>query len=189
MTPEDFEAFLARLSPDRNAAGAFYEDLRSRLVRLFELRFYESPEDLVDEAIDRVARKPPGVDIRTSPFAYLCGVAYHVAQEMLRRRQRERRAFLVAAALAVPSPEPELDAERRRCLDACLQKLPGDQHRLILDYHKGDDRIRHRRSLAHELGLSPNALRIRAHRIRRGLERCCARCLAAAAAQGAPRRR
>jgi len=184
LTPAEFEAFLARLAPDRDKAGALYEDIRRRLVRLFALRHYETPEDLADEAIDRVARRLPGMEIRTSPFAYVCGVAHHVAQEMLRQRQRERRAFLVAAALATPSPEPDFDAERRSCLELCLQRLPGDQRRLILDYHQGNDRIHRRQILAHQRGISPNALRIRAHRIRRDLEDCCARCLAGGAASG-----
>jgi len=181
LTRTELDAFLACLSPDRDEAGRLYEDLRRRLLRLFELRFCEGPEDLVDEAIDRVARRLPGMEIHSGPFAYACGVAHHVAQEMLRHRQRERRAFLVAAALAAPEPkpEPEIDSARARCLEDCLQELPGDQRRLILEYHQGEDHIRRRQNLARELGTSPNALRIRAHRIRKELEACCARCLEA----------
>jgi RNA polymerase sigma factor (sigma-70 family) len=186
LTAAELDAFLARLSPDRDEAGVLYENLRRRLLRLFELRFCEDPEALVDEAIDRVARRLPGLEIKSSELAFARGVAHHVAQEMLRQRQRERRAFLVAAALAASAPEPELDSARRRCLEACLEELPGDQHRLILEYHQGENRIRHRQGLARELGLSPNALRIRAYRIRRDLEDCCARCLAARQAE--PRR-
>lgn len=187
LTRAELDAFLARLSPDRDEAGRLYEDLRRRLLRLFELRFCEGPEALVDEAIDRVARRLPGMEIRSSPFAFACGVAHHVAQEMLRQRQRERRAFLVAAALAAPPPEPEVDAARVGCLEACLETLPGDQRRLILDYHQEGDHIRRRQSLARELGLSTNALRIRAHRIRKDLADCCERCLAAR--EGRPERR
>lgn len=188
LTPEEFEAFLARLSPDRDEAGRLYEDLRRRLLRLFELRFCEGPEALVDEAIDRVARLRPEKEIQSSLFAYTRGVAHHVAQEMLRQRQRERRAFVVITVLdgPEPEPEPEIDSARTRCLDACLLELPGDQRRLILEYHQGEDHIRRRQGLARELGTSPNALRIRAHRIRKELEACCARCLEARRPEGRP---
>jgi RNA polymerase sigma factor (sigma-70 family) len=181
LTPEEFEALLAHLAPDRDEAGERYEDVRRRLVRLFEWRLCETPEDLADEAINRVARHlAKGTEIRSeSPFAYFCGVAHHVAQEMLRERERERRAFAAASALAEPEPEP--DAERRlACLQACLGRLPAEQRRVILQYHQESarGRIDGRQRLAHELGITVNALRIHAHRLRRRLEDCCHRCLA-----------
>jgi hypothetical protein len=45
---------------------------------------------------------------------------------------------------------------------------------LLIEYYKGEkgDRIRHRKLLARQLGIPPNALRIRVHRIREKLERC-----------------
>ena len=58
------------------------------------------------------------------------------------------------------------------CLRRCLARLPEDQRRLILRYHGEDDRIRSRQELAEELGIALNALRIRAHRVRRDLEQC-----------------
>jgi DNA-directed RNA polymerase specialized sigma24 family protein len=182
LAAEDFEALLAHLAPDREQAGERYEDIRRRLVRLFEWRLCASPEDLADEAIDRVARRlAQGTEIRSdSPFAYFCGVAHHVAQEMLRDRDRERRAAATASELATSGGEPDPYPEQRlACLHSCLERLPADQRRLILQYHQGNDRIRGRQLLAHELGIAVNALRIRAHRVRRQLEDCCASCLAA----------
>ena len=38
LTAEGFEALLAMLHPDRETAGERYEDIRRRLVRLFEWR-------------------------------------------------------------------------------------------------------------------------------------------------------
>ena len=38
MTPEEFEALLAQLDPDRERAGERYETIRRKLVRLFEWR-------------------------------------------------------------------------------------------------------------------------------------------------------
>ncbi len=182
LSAGELEALLTHLSLDREQAGERYEEIRRRLVRLFEWRYHEDPEGLADEAIDRVARRlAAGMEIRAaSPFAYFCGVAHHVAQEMLRERERERRAAAAATNLAARDDEPEDDGERRLArLHGCLERLPADQRRLILQYHQGSDRIRGRQRLAHELGIAVNALRIRAHRIRRRLEDCCASCLAA----------
>lgn len=183
LTAEEFEALLAHLAPDREQAGERYEDIRRRLVRLFEWRHCAAPEELADEAINRVARRlAQGIEIHAeSPFGYFCGVAHHVGQEMLRERGRERSTFRTASTLAALAAEPEPGAERRlACLHACLARLPGDQRRLILQYHQGGERARidGRQRLARELGIGANALRIRAHRIRRRLEDCCARCLA-----------
>ncbi len=187
LAPEEFEALLAHLAPDRNEAGERYEDIRRRLVRLFEWRLCEAPEDLADEAINRVARRlAQGTAIvAESPFSYFCGVAHHVAQEMLRERERERRTFAAASALTEPSfePAPEENVERRlACLQSCLADLPAEERRLILQYHQegAGGRIEGRQRLAHELGITPNALRIQAHRLRRKLLACCERCLAAA---------
>jgi len=180
VTPEEFEALLAHLAPDREQAGARYQELRRRLVRLFGWRLYEAPEDLADEAIDRVARRIVEGKVIRFGFAYLCGVARNVAQEKLRERQREQYLAAILAALAAPDPEPEPASEagrRRACFYACLAGLPADQRRLILQYHQESARIASRQRLAHELGIGLNALRIRAHRVRRKLEDCCFRCL------------
>jgi DNA-directed RNA polymerase specialized sigma24 family protein len=175
LTPRDLAALLARLAPDCEQAGASYEEIRRRLVWLFEPQLGDASEELADEAIDRVARRlAQGMAIHAEkPFAYFRGVARNVAQEMLRERRRERRAF--TAAFGRREPEPDADP-RLACLQSCLDRLPAGQRRLILVYHEGSDRYS-RQCLAHELGIRVNALRIRAHRVRRRLEDCCARCL------------
>jgi DNA-directed RNA polymerase specialized sigma24 family protein len=62
-------------------------------------------------------------------------------------------------------------------LERCLETLsPGDRE-LILDYYRGDQRakIENRRRLASLLGVTMNALSIRACRIRDALENCVKR--------------
>jgi len=180
LTLKQFEILLANLAPDREQAGTRYEDIRRRLVALFA--WCESSEDVADEAINRVARHlVQGRKLRAkNHFAYFWGVARHVAQEMLRKRAHERQAAIEAAAIAVIGQEPESKPDScHACLCACLARLSGDQRRLILEYHHGDHhRARHRERMAHNLGIGLNALRIRACRIRRQLETCCARCMA-----------
>ena len=67
------------------------------------------------------------------------------------------------------------------CLETCLQELDPLNRRIITRYYIGTERVKidNRRELAESLGLSPNALAIRASRIRKQLEACVRRCDAA----------
>jgi len=69
--------------------------------------------------------------------------------------------------------------ERRLdCLDRCLLTLKPDQRELVVDYYRDAQRQRidRRRDLAAKLGITMNALGIRACRIRGTLETCVATC-------------
>lgn len=180
LTPESFEALLLFLdSDDRNRAGAQYEKIRSRLVRLFEWRGLASPEDLADETLNRVARRIlEGIEVRsTDPYGYFCGVAHLLFKEVLRRAARERAAVEREIWPSISEAE-ELEADDRLlCLRRCLGQLTEDQRILVLRYHQEDDHIRSRQTLSQDLGIPMNALRIRVHRIRRKLEDCVRACL------------
>ena len=86
------------------------------------------------------------------------------------------------ACLQTARPEPgEVFAAREQhldCLDCCLQKLPPDQRDLIVEYYRDGhgQRIEQRRAMAKRLGITMNALGIRACRIRSTLEACVAAC-------------
>ena len=73
-------------------------------------------------------------------------------------------------------PEPHL----HECLERCLAALPADARTLILEYYQDQRRqkIDRRVRLAAQLGLSANALRSRAQRVRDRLERCVRTCAA-----------
>jgi len=68
---------------------------------------------------------------------------------------------------------------REDCLRACLQKLRGDKRELIVEYYAKDKqaKIDHRAGMARRLGISVDALRVKAHRIRTTLEECIKRCV------------
>jgi DNA-directed RNA polymerase specialized sigma24 family protein len=178
MTPEELKALLDRLAPDPELAGARYVEIRERLVRLLQWRGCEDPEVLADEAINRVARKlARNIDIKAEdPFNYFYGVAHLLHKEAVRKQNRQWRALQEYAAIPV---KPEQDQEDRQlgCLQRCLDRWPEEQRQFLLRYHGEDDRIRGRQALADELGIGLNALRIRAHRLRRELENCVRLCL------------
>lgn len=173
LTREALDALLDALGPDREQAGAQYETIRRKLVRLFEWRGCAFPDELADETINRVARRMAGgVELRSSdPFGYFCGVAHLVYKEVLRRQKREHDALESGDWPPIGGEEPSNDP-RLDLLRDCLQGLDEEQRRLVLQYHQEDNHINSRKVLSLELGVPMNALRIRVHRLRRRLEEC-----------------
>ena len=151
-----------------------YEDLRNRLIRILQKKGCWEAEDLFDETVNRVVVKLP--EIRKTyvgkPLWYFIKVAHYVWLEWLRRTEISYEE--------VPEKvvQPEVNAALE-CLRQCLSSLPPDQHDLVLDYHVNNKRakIELHQKMAEELGVSTNALRLRAHRIRVALEKCVMDCL------------
>jgi len=166
LTAPAFEGLLGALDADRDRAAEEYERLRTRLIGLLRWWGASQPEDLADETLDRVARKiQDGVDISAGSFgAYVRGVGRMVFHEWTRRPREER------AATEVVSASIGDDHEALTRLDGCLAALSPDDRRLLLRYYGEGRAADVRRQLAEELGLSPTALRIRAHRLRARIE-------------------
>lgn len=179
LTPESLEALLQALGPDRDSAAREYERLRHRLTRLFRWRGSVEPDELVDATLDRVAGKlREGLEIEADdPFRYVAAVAHRVFHEVLRKELREQRALEESRYEPEPDPVTEQDRNRLRCLDECLEEL-GEAGEWILRFYEGEKgvRIRNRKALAQKLGITTNALRIRAHRLRAQLEDCVRDC-------------
>jgi DNA-directed RNA polymerase specialized sigma24 family protein len=175
LTQGAFDLLLAQLDTDRQQAGTKYEALRRKLVRFFQWRGCSFPEDLTDDTINRVARNlEAGENIR-SLAAYCAGIARHVFLESLRTRRQEE----VIHAVTYRSPNPPDEDPRRECLKCCLRELSPETSQLIVQYYQENEqaRIEARRNLAARLGIPPNALRIRAHRIRVRLQGCVEDCM------------
>jgi DNA-directed RNA polymerase specialized sigma24 family protein len=189
LRSEQFEALLQHLGQDRDFAGTRYEQLRRRLVVVFEYRRCHHPEELADETLDRVARKlqEMGSEFEgTDPARFVFGVAWNIARESYRRRPTvplpERWEETASTTPTTEDDEPE-----RACLDRCLEELASPERDLVLGYHQGERsaRIRRRSVLAAELGLSPNALRLKIHRLTALLRGCVIQCTRAGAEDSA----
>jgi DNA-directed RNA polymerase specialized sigma24 family protein len=166
-----FEALLSALHADRDEAGESYERLRQRMVRFFKLHGVSFPDDLADQALDRLARKlNEGEAVRNRP-GYLAGIARLILLEERSRARRERETLGRAQADQGPSSEQETGWE---AVEQCLQLLPAESRELIQQYYSAAGRVRSdgRGRMAKELGISLNALRNRALRIRRELQKC-----------------
>lgn len=178
LTEEAFAKFLACLDTDSARAGEKYEALREALVKFLDWRGARFPEELVDEAFNRVVRKlEEGETIHDLP-AYCHGVARLVFLQSLDHPSNKRVQLEDLPPIAIPEPEPDLADVRRKCLNHCLGRLPAESRALITEYYRKERRqkIVHRVSLAEKLGIPLNALRSRAQRIRSKLERCILRC-------------
>lgn len=179
LTREALDRLLAWLDPDREEAGLRYEAIRARLIKVFTCRGCLEAEELADETINRVTSKLCDVadGYQGDPALFFYGVARWVYQEYINSR-RVKQAAPMPETLAAPPPaghEPEFE-----CLESCMQTLPSSQRDVVLRYYQEDKRakIDGRKRLAEELGMSLNALRIHAYRIRAALQQCVEQCLA-----------
>lgn len=178
---------LERLDPDPAAAGERYEELRRALLRFFEWRRIALADLAADETLDRLGRRLAGGETVIDVRAYALGIARLVALEHQRRPETRHVPLDPPAAQRVVAPaEPPGDDLRLTCFDGCFGALAPDARQFIVGYYSqaGRERINARAELARQQQLSPNALRLRAQRIRDRLEGCIGRCLTVAPTPG-----
>jgi DNA-directed RNA polymerase specialized sigma24 family protein len=138
---------------------------------------------LADQTLNRIARRlEEEITIESeTPAKYCYIVARFVFMEHLRERNRD---ILVAAELdrqqtrSASVEEAELKQRMLDCLERCTSRLEANSREIITRYYIGKERIKieNRRSLARDLGITMNALTIRACRIRDKLEACVKEC-------------
>ena len=190
LNPQAFRQFLNWLDEGVDSNGERYLEIRRRLTHYFDRRNCLSSEELADETLNRVARKleEKGEIVGASPAHYCYIVAKFVLLESGRRSEHYQTSLdhahlpgRVMAGLAVPA-RPDVDSMAKEklfaCLERCLGKLQPEDQELILNYYRGEQRakIERRSELAARLGLTMNALSIRACRIRSKLEICVSTC-------------
>ena len=179
-----FTRLLRWLDDGVDSQGERYLEIRSRLVAYFDRRNRPAPDILADETLDRVSRTlEESGRIRVSPPARYCYVvARFVLLEDIRRAHRDipfdetrplpRRDGSWGAA------SDDRSEQSLECLGRCLSRLKPEDRHLIVEYYRDAkrQRIDRRRELAESLGITMNALGIRAWRLRASLERCVAAC-------------
>ena len=187
LTPDTFAALLAWLDDGVESNGERYIDVRRRLASYFDRRNRPAADDLADRTLTRVAitLAQDGVITTRPPARYCFAVAKYVLLEDLRGDRRlvpfdESRATETTGIASHGAAAAERDAREHRldCLDSCLQNLKQEQRELIVEYYaeSRQKKIQRRRELAMRLGISMNALAIRAWRIREALMTCVREC-------------
>ena len=172
-TQEAFDKLLLWLDADRDKAAQKYERIYLRLIRVFSCRSGCTAEDLADETVDVVASKVDWLleNYRGDPALYFYGVAKKIVLQPPKNKP-----------LPPPPPAPDIDEIERKCscLDRCLDEhLSENERQLVLRYHEKtkQEKIRVRKQIAEELGISINALRIRVCHIHSRLRPCIEQCL------------
>ena len=187
LTQGAFRRLLEWLDDGSNSEGGGYLEMRRRLVSYFNRKGCATPDELADETLNRVARRleEEGSIESESPAKYCYTVARYVFMEHLRDAQktgalldrlgRQRPADDFAAREAA---DREVREKMLSCLERCTGKLDPTSREIITRYYMGKERVKieNRRALAEELGITPNALSVRACRIRDRLEDCVRRC-------------
>ena len=112
LTQESFDALLSWLDPNRDQAGRKYEEIRTRLIKMFTCRGCFAPEDLADETINRVTKRLKDIEaeFEGEKVRYFYGVANKVHLEYLRRKP------------VPPPPIPPHDSDDTERLYSCLEK-------------------------------------------------------------------
>ncbi|HEY3768169.1 MAG TPA: hypothetical protein VGN44_05815 [Candidatus Angelobacter sp.] len=190
QTESSFQKFLRWLDEGADSSGEKYLEMRRRLVAYFDRKNSPNADELADETLARVAQKleEKGQITDLSPAHYCYITAKFVFLESLREAKRSQTGLeeiteaghpdLEVASSAFQKPLFEDEEHRFDCLDRCLKKLSTKDSELILEYYHGEqqEKIQHRRQLSEKLGLSANALSIRACRIRSKVEICVKEC-------------
>lgn len=189
LTPEAFRRFLEWLDEGSDSGGGKYLEMRRRLASYFDRKNCLSPDELADETLNRVARRldEEGIIESDAPAKYCYTVARFVFLENLRQTRKEpvplEDVLLRQKDEKFPAPESGGEKEIKEvmldCLEQCTGKLDSSSREIIIQYYFGKERVKieNRRALAERLGITVNALSIRACRIREKLETCVKKCV------------
>ena len=189
ITSNAFQRLLEWLDEGADSDGRNYLEMRQRLVAYFDRKNCLTPDDLADETLNRVARRleEEGAIESETPAKYCYITARFVFMEHLRGKNKSSVPLddVLRQPQANRLAAPEFDTEEKEikekmlvCLEQCTGKLEAANRDIIFNYYYGAERIKieNRRALAEKLGITMNALMIRACRIRDKLEVCVGDC-------------
>jgi DNA-directed RNA polymerase specialized sigma24 family protein len=182
MEPNEdrFNPFLSWLSSDREEAGRKYEDMRRRLIFMLECRGCNRAEEIADVALDRFMKRLPEIrdTYQGDPVSYLCVIARNVHLEYTRKPEQPLPDNIDKIPDDEDNPD-EFEELMHECLERCLKEFDLTNRKLLLAYYEEEKqaKINFRKSLAKNMGIAGNALRLRVHRLRRALELCMNNCL------------
>ena len=180
LSGDAFERLLNALHPDRERAGEMYVDLCLKLRTYFAWKCScgSDVDDLVDETLNRVAKKLEEGVFVININAYSFGVAKKRCLEYT-RKQIERPLEVDPPDTAITEPTEEAD-RRHECLKKCLAKFNPEDQELIVGYYKVEENEKikdSRKRLAEQFGKSPGSLKVHVTRLREKLKKCINSCM------------
>jgi DNA-directed RNA polymerase specialized sigma24 family protein len=188
LTPRAFTRLLDWLDAGVPSEGQRFLEMRRRLVAYFDRKNCPAPDEMADDTMNRVARRleEEGIIAAEEPARYCYIMARFVFLESLRGAKKDDAALREMRRRPVGDTANSSEAYENReyketlldCLEQCTDKLEPINREIIIRYYTTNERTRieSRRALAEELGITVNALAIRACRIRDRLEACVRQC-------------
>lgn len=180
MESPTFDRLLALLHSDREQAAGECRRLHERLTRYFEWNGGADPAALADQTLDRLEERI-GKSREDGAIQNVAALALGVARLLLKEdASKGKRDSDTGQAWSSLGQDPA--REQTEGMDValcyCLAHLPAEQRRLIESYYVHvENRARAHEKLAIRHGITVNALRTRALRIRKELEAAAARYL------------
>lgn len=172
--------------PDDLSDGQF-DITRKKLITFLARKgcLASAVDELADEAITRWGE---GVSEKGKPgdLAFLFAIAKNVYLEYLRKSKRfvplDDLPNGQGPAVNPPDDFDQTSSDHRlECLQQCLQEMKPQDQELILGYYRGGgkegDLKRARAQLAEKLGISTEALTLRAMRLRIKIDPCLKDCV------------
>lgn len=169
---ELFDYFLNWLDPERDTAAKKYQALRAQIISFLVRRRCTEPEKLADDALTIFAHRLPHLREKIrDPLPYLTVVARNLNTELITSRHLPLPADIPAAPPSLDETEEERIFES---LEECLRELRAEDRELFLQYFEWEsqDRADFRKEMSAQRGITPNALRLRIHKIKLRLRRC-----------------
>src|SRR5437016_2922818 len=138
---DDFMRLLARLDANPELAWQQYLKLRLKLVAYFEsFGHYVVAEDLADEALDRISKKPDAYKIDDLPILAL-GFARNIRKEIAKAAAKSLHP-ITDDVWPVKDPSPEdtiinkIDGRRRtECFLRCMRALITNERLMFFKYY------------------------------------------------------
>ncbi len=190
ITSDAFRRLLEWLDDGTDSDGHKYLEMRRRLVNYFDRKNCRAPDALADETLNRAARRleEAGKIESEAPAKFCYITARFVFLEHLRDADQKDVSLDDRLEQSRAADNDDNGDERNRkekmldCLERYTARLEPLNRKIITGYYFGEERakIENRRALAQSLGISTNALTIRACRIRDKLETCVRECAAGA---------
>lgn len=181
LTQQEFEELLEWLAPDKDAAGEEYVRIREGLMRYFRIKGCHEPEILVDETINRLARKLKTLDITKNykHLTYFYGFAKNIHFEYLAELRKTPVQLENELTLTNEAPASNKDDVRFTCLDKCMATLNKEEAAMITAYfaYERREKLDARRDLAEQLGITTGNLHIKVFRIKKKLRECIEKCV------------
>lgn len=182
LTQQQFDDLLNWLSADREKAGDIYLIVSERLTCYFRVKGCHDIQSLVDETINRVARRLHTIDVSDGykPIQIFYGFAKNVHFEYLGQLQRSPLSLDLSRLPDVHFSNVDDNSEHHfHCLDGCVSTLDEKEVSLVTSYFESDrhKKVQSRREIASRLNISPGTLHLRIHRLKGTLRECLEKCL------------